>query len=542
MNTRIDYSNPNLNDMKKAIIDVGGMFYQYRPCRRNAATIYDIENIRHGVVYAQTPLNMNDPFDSMMSFSAEEIYNETITMLLNAIDMDENTKTVISFLLWHRAFGKLAELITSIKELKSYLVRRQHEMHQLGIPFQVFVSQNAKKLYSKLPKNIKNAFVYKVFFAFAWIVGQLGDIEVSEESIKDLLQMEGLLDELHAKAEEIQETVYQPALKEFLSKITISCFSTSGWDNQLMWAHYANSYSGICIEYDFKKISSFIGFVYPVIYTEKRPTLSLEDLGIAGIDINAEDDKLIHCDTNLSHVFQYLLTKNTCWNYEDEWRIINIGEPNTPLFIDLPFICSITLGANIDEMCKRIVLDVCRSQNITCYQLVLDKTTFTLRRENIDYHSLSFNVADEIDYLSFLSEHFSNSSRMLEKDVDLILSALKDNKFEGSAFQDSLANAVDLLCDAYYIKTGINRVCENNIDEYQGEEIPSELKSTISGINEMVESFSDSAKNLSATILALTFKGVISANRARELIKLARGIQELIIKIDEHPWHPMLTS
>ena len=28
--------------------------------------------LRHDVVYAQTPLNMNDPFDSMIGFSAEE--------------------------------------------------------------------------------------------------------------------------------------------------------------------------------------------------------------------------------------------------------------------------------------------------------------------------------------------------------------------------------------------------------------------------------------------------------------------------------------
>ncbi len=540
MNTKTEYSAPNLLDMKKSIIDIGGMFYQYRPCRRNAATIYDIENIRHGVVYAQTPLNMNDPFDSMMGFSAEDIYNEIVTMLLNAIEMDENTKTIISFLLCHRAFGKLAELITSVKDLKSYLVSRQREMHQMGIPFQMFVSQNAKRLYSKLPKNLKNAFIYKVFLAFAWIIGQLGDIEISEESITDLLQMEGMLDELHAKAEEIQEKVYQPAVREFLSKVTISCFSASGWNNQLMWAHYANSYSGLCIEYDFSKMSSFVGFVYPVIYTEKRPTLSLEDLGIAGIDINAEDDKLIHCETNLSNIFQYLLSKNTCWIYEDEWRIINIGEPNTPLFIDFPFICSITIGTNIDEMCKRLVLDVCRSQNITCYQLVLDKTSFMLHREIIDFNSLSYNTADEIDYLSFLSEHFSNSSRMLVKDSESIMSALKDNKFEGTAFHDSLANAVDLLCDSYYIKTGINRICENYIDDFQVEEIPDELKDTITGINEMVKAFHDSTKDLNATVFPLALKGVFSANRARELLKLARGIQELTTKIDEHPWHPLL--
>ena len=59
------------------------MFYQYRACRRDAATIYDIENIRHGVVYARTPLQMNDPFDSMVGFSAEKIYDECIDLALD---------------------------------------------------------------------------------------------------------------------------------------------------------------------------------------------------------------------------------------------------------------------------------------------------------------------------------------------------------------------------------------------------------------------------------------------------------------------------
>ena len=61
-------TEPNLIEMKKNISNTGGLFYQYRPCRRDVSTIYDIENIKHGVAYAQTPLNMNDPFDSMAGF------------------------------------------------------------------------------------------------------------------------------------------------------------------------------------------------------------------------------------------------------------------------------------------------------------------------------------------------------------------------------------------------------------------------------------------------------------------------------------------
>ena len=67
--------------IKEKINKAGNLFYQYRACRIDAATIYDIENIRHGVVYARTPLQMNDPFDSMVGFSSEKIYDECITIV-----------------------------------------------------------------------------------------------------------------------------------------------------------------------------------------------------------------------------------------------------------------------------------------------------------------------------------------------------------------------------------------------------------------------------------------------------------------------------
>ena len=96
-----------LSDMQDGICKAGGVFYQYRPCRRNAETIYDIENIRHGVVYAQTPLNMNDPFDSMIGFSAEEFYEDCIDQLVNAINLtDPVQRAVITMLLRYKALGK----------------------------------------------------------------------------------------------------------------------------------------------------------------------------------------------------------------------------------------------------------------------------------------------------------------------------------------------------------------------------------------------------------------------------------------------------
>ena len=75
--------------IKEKINKAGNLFYQYRACRRDAATIYDIENIRHGVVYARTPLQMNDPFDS--KGDVDKVMRETRPEILHTDKTKETT-------------------------------------------------------------------------------------------------------------------------------------------------------------------------------------------------------------------------------------------------------------------------------------------------------------------------------------------------------------------------------------------------------------------------------------------------------------------
>lgn len=245
----------NFEDMKHGIDKAGGLFYQYRPCRRDVATIYDIENIRHGVVYAQTPLNMNDPFDSMIGYSPEKMYENCISMLVEELNIeDESFKFIISQFLKYKAVGKLAEFICMLNDLKKYLFSRQVSMHQVNVPIIIFIRQNLNTLYAKCPKKIKGVLSKEVFAAFLLIVSDMESVNITEDNLADMLKLDNVLDELYEKAVDIKDNVYIPTLRTFLSKLTVSCFSVSGWDNQLMWSHYANSYAGICIEYDFNQI------------------------------------------------------------------------------------------------------------------------------------------------------------------------------------------------------------------------------------------------------------------------------------------------
>ena len=81
-----------------------------------------------------------------------------------------------------------------------------------------------------------------------------------------------------------------------------------------MWSHYANSYSGICVEYDFQEMNKFIGFMYPVEYCEQRPTLMLKDLGITKFATD-ESGNLKTEEVDMEAIFSYMLAKNKCWAY-----------------------------------------------------------------------------------------------------------------------------------------------------------------------------------------------------------------------------------
>lgn len=106
-------SDLSFQKIKANISNAGNLFYQYRACKRDASTIYDIENIRHGQVYARTPLQMNDPFDSVIGFSADKIYDECIYLIFEKVNLslDENVKLILKNILKYRIAGKTIEFI-----------------------------------------------------------------------------------------------------------------------------------------------------------------------------------------------------------------------------------------------------------------------------------------------------------------------------------------------------------------------------------------------------------------------------------------------
>lgn len=535
-------SEISFEKMKTNIRDAGNLFYQYRPCRRDASTIYDIENIRHGQVYARTPLQMNDPFDSMIGFSAEKIYDECIELIFTQVklSLDENVKLILKNILKYRIAGKTIEFIGALNKLKKYIFTQSAIAHVIPANLPQFVANNVDRLYRKCPHDIKSYFDKQLFLVFSIIIKDYKNVEIEEKTIVDILNMEDQLNLLEKNVVELRDGIYLPFIKDFLSKLTVVCFSASGWDNQLMWAHYANSYSGICVEYDFENMNEFIGFMYPVEYLKERPTVTLKDLGIDKLETD-ENGKLITSEVDMSAIFSYLLAKNECWKYEAEWRIINSGEqPYTPMFINAPFTKSITMGLN---------LDVCQETGIDCYQLVINPNDYHLRREKLTEESMPFDESKELAYINLLVEHTSSVSQKLSENSRTVVESIEKDSFETNALLNVLTATVDFLSDAYFLKTSFNRYCKHMDVQEQELKEAEQVTTGISGIDTFIFSAQSGISPIETGLIKLLLTRKISSTDYHAAKRLVANIQELVDKhyalkwfIDISSTNPSLTE
>ena len=144
----------------------------------------------------------------------------------------------------------------------------------------------------------------------------------------------------------------------------ICCF-TPDWDNLLMWAHYGDSHSGICIEYDISNCDDefYINF-FPVEYVPNRISINSDEINDDG---SPNQLKMTHKN------FRYLLCKSTEWEYEKEWRnIIYIdGDPKNDenRKIKSPIVKAIYFGINCKESDKKYIKEKITDPRIKFYDL-----------------------------------------------------------------------------------------------------------------------------------------------------------------------------
>lgn len=131
-------------------------------------------------------------------------------------------------------------------------------------------------------------------------------------------------------------------------------------NSPIMWAHYADCYSGCCLIYSTEKSFSE---VEPVIYTDLTFGLSDAEFPGDGIDDLSEAIK------------ESLRFKHKDWAYENEWRLIQHENAGFLNYESSEFL-GIILGENMDRKKATALAELCKSKNIPCFR------TYTMKSWN----------------------------------------------------------------------------------------------------------------------------------------------------------------
>lgn len=155
----------------------------------------------------------------------------------------------------------------------------------------------------------------------------------------------------------------------------ISCLSESD-DSLLMWAHYANNHSGMCVEYELLEINKQLGFSpVPVIYSNERSIFHT---------INQDT---IEAET-MSVFIESLTSKSLEWSYEKEWRIIrdngacgtNWDTEKKGALLDMIRPTSVILGCMAKPEFENIVHKYCEEFRINLYKMEKDAYLYQLKK------------------------------------------------------------------------------------------------------------------------------------------------------------------
>lgn len=112
------------------------------------------------------------------------------------------------------------------------------------------------------------------------------------------------------------------AIKTRIAQFGVVCM-TPQWDNRLMWAHYANSGQGFCIEYEVDWGKQQPDFRYvPVQYTSEPPELCITEAMF----------------TPHQFLYRVLATKHADWAYEQEIRLVCLTSKGQNVEVDPNFV------------------------------------------------------------------------------------------------------------------------------------------------------------------------------------------------------------
>lgn len=237
-----------------------------------------------------------------------------------------------------------------------------------------------------------------------------------EDLLSQLDLTAGVLGKGSKETESSLEAVKQ-SLRELIDKKdSAGIYSLSkNCTDELLWAHYANSHEGFCIEYELDTLVYFERndyLTFDVKYSDQPPNLHINDM----FNIN---DKV-------SFIQKIIGIKSNKWAYEEEIRVITsvAGLQH----YDYRAVKAIYLGLRMPQDRKQEVMKRLCGRGIRYYQIYLKDNSYKLSVEDIEdlYPTDTkylYSIAPIAEYAvdpSTLNDKWSEFSLYLDKMAEIV--------------------------------------------------------------------------------------------------------------------------
>ena len=136
------------------------------------------------------------------------------------------------------------------------------------------------------------------------------------------------------------------------------------YKNELLWAYYANSHKGFCIEYDFNILKQYPcneDNFFDVKYSKNVPIINLGSI------------------FDISILKKSLVTKSLSWKHEDEIRILTPFQGMFTYFTRA--VKSIYFGYRTDKNTIESIMGKLKGRGIKYYQMTHKKDLYELEKE-----------------------------------------------------------------------------------------------------------------------------------------------------------------
>ena len=188
---------------------------------------------------------------------------------------------------------------------------------------------------------------------------------------------------------------------------------SKSYKDELLWAYYADSHRGFCIEYELSLLLAYKlqrEITIEVDYVDQIPFLTIQDMS----SIN---------DGNRILIKKLIGTKSIRWKHESEIRIVTA---RTGLYeFDFRAVKAVHFGHRVDERLKKLVMRVLRGRGIKYYSVEPIDGSYRLDR---------FEIVDIYDN----AKRYRERVAPIEEDVPII-----DDKIR--PFENLIRKAIEVV-------------------------------------------------------------------------------------------------